>query len=66
MQLILPAPTDDLDLSLESEQELVKKARISAQLAGYNSIRHFQIAAMVGIVKQHPLPPYLEQPKPKK
>lgn len=67
MQLTIPAPNDDIDLSVESEQDIVQKARISAQLAGYKSVRHFTIAALLGIVKQNPLPqPVGQHPTSKK
>lgn len=55
MQLNLPSPDDKIDLSTENEQELVDRARISAQLAGYKSIRHFTLAALNALVKQVPV-----------
>lgn len=64
MNLTLPSPEEKIDLTIENEQELIQRARISAQIAGYKSIRHFTIAALLGIVKQNPvqIPP---QPKKK-
>ena len=52
MNLSLPSPDEKIDLSTEHEQELIQQARISAQLAGYKSIRHFTIAALSAIVEQ--------------
>ena len=66
MQLTIPAPTEDCDLSIEAEQELIKKARISAQLAGYKSVRHFTIAALQGILQKNPLPADAPSDKSKK
>lgn len=67
MNLTLPAPTEDIDLSIENEQQIVQQARISAQIAGYKSIRHFTIAALLAIIEKNPLPTsHDSHPKPKK
>lgn len=65
MNLTLPSPQEEIDLSTENEQELIQRARISAQIAGYKSIRHFTIAALLGIVKQNPIQMHSPQPKKK-
>lgn len=65
MKLTLPPPDEKLDLSIEGEQELIRRARIAAQLAGYKSIRHFTIAAMLAIVEQFPIQAAPIHPKTK-
>lgn len=57
MNLTLPSPEETIDLSTESERILIQRARISAQIAGYKSIRHFTIAALLGIVEKNPIEP---------
>ncbi len=64
MNLTLPSPDEKIDLSTQNEQELITKARISAQVAGYKSVRHFTIAALLGILRQNPIP-QITQPKKK-
>lgn len=65
VNLSIPSPDEDIDLSQEAEQELIQRARISAQLAGYKSIRHFTIAALNGILKRNPVQISPAEPKKK-
>lgn len=41
----------DTDLSLEAEKELNEKAALAARIAGFNSVRAFEIAAKEALVK---------------
>lgn len=65
MKLTLPPPDERIDLSIEGEQEIIRRARIAAQLAGYKSIRHFTIAALLSIVEQFPIQAAPAHPKTK-
>lgn len=53
MQFTLPDPKDEIDLGPGAEKEMIEQAKIAARVAGYNSLRHFEIAAHIALVRKY-------------
>lgn len=53
MPITIDLPKEEIDRSQASEDELNQKAKIAAQLAGFNSLREFEMAAKKALVEAH-------------
>lgn len=66
MMEITVKPIQDVDKSIESASALEEKASIAAKLAGYDSLRHFQMCAMSILVDEVYPVKIKQSPTPKK